>query len=356
MSDSGVGFGGFLLGVGGGYYLFRYVDFSFDIISYLLILMGAGIIIGALLSKGKKNPIGDIWGGVVGGLFLAVFLTQGFGLIGDFTSNWDDFEDNIYRATEDVSLTAEIEAATVNLSVDNVNGAVDVTPWSGDHVKIDLEIKARGSSTADAEENLADFRYNLADDVIGGEQQIALTFPMSSINLWKDYAVYIEVFVPEGEVDEIVVDTTNGAITIDDLTISSIILDTTNGAISLSDVSATSINVDTTNGAIVGDVAAIDGVFSTTNGAIDLTIDAQSGSYNLDTTNGSIDLNLPTESNVGYKINLDTTIGSIDVGLPNITYSTDRTREKTGETTDYDTKTIQIEIDADTTIGGIELN
>ncbi len=44
MSDSGIGFGGFLLGLGGGYYLFQYVDFSFDIISYLLILMGIGII------------------------------------------------------------------------------------------------------------------------------------------------------------------------------------------------------------------------------------------------------------------------------------------------------------------------
>ena len=356
MSDSGVGFGGFLLGVGGGYYLFRYVDFSFDIISYLLILMGAGIIIGAVLSKGGKNPIGDVWGGFIGGLFLAVFLTQGFGIVDDITNQWDNVEGSIYRATKDVSLTESIEAATVNLSVDNVNGAVDVTPWNGDTVKIDLEIKAKGSSTSQAEETLDDFRYDFSSNTIGGEQQISLTFPMSSMKLWNNYVVYIEVFVPEGELDEIMIDTTNGAISIDNLQIPTLILDTTNGAISLSDVVSSTMNIDTTNGRISGTVHARDGSFSTTNGVIDLTIEAQSGSYNLDTTNGSIDLNTPSGSDIGYKFNLDTTVGSIDVNLPNITYSKDRTREKTGETVDYDTKTVQIEIDADTTIGGIELN
>jgi DUF4097 and DUF4098 domain-containing protein YvlB len=356
MSDSGVGFGGFLLGVGGGYYLFRYVNFNADIISYLLILMGLGIILGSLLFKGRKNPIQDVFGGFIGGLILAAFITQGFGFVDNFTDQWDDIGDMTYRATKDIPLTAPIDAGTVSLSVDSVNGAVEVSPWSGDEVKIDLEVKAKGSSTADAEENLDDFVYDLSSDVSGGEQEIALTFPMPSINFWNTYSVFIQVYVPEGEMDMIFIDTTNGAITIDDLEISELDLDTTNGAIRFSGVQTSTISAHTTNGGVFGTISSEVGSFSTTNGAIEIILDEQSGSYNFDTTNGSIDINLPSGSDIGYDINLDTSIGSIDVNLPNIDYSVDRSREKVGETVGYDSKTVQIEIDADTTIGGIDLN
>lgn len=356
MSDSGVGFGGFLLGVGGGYYLFRYVSFNADIISYLLILIGVGIILGSLLFKGKKNPIQDVLGGLIGGLILAAFLTQGFGIVTDFTNQWDDFDSMTYRATEDIPLSAPIEAGTVNLSVESVNGAVEVSPWTGDTVKIDLEVKAKGTSDADAEENLEDFRYDLSSEVSGGEQDIVLTFPMSSASLWSTYSVFIQVFVPETGLDMIEVDLTNGAITIDDLEISALNLDTTNGAIRLSDIQTTSITAHSTNGQISGTLSSAGGTFSTTNGAIDIDLDAQSGAYNFDTTNGSIDINLPSGSDIGYNINLDTSIGSIDVNLPNMDYTVNRSREKVGETVGYDSKAVQIEIDADTTIGGIELN
>jgi hypothetical protein len=356
MSNSGVGFGGFLLGVGGGYYLFRYVNFNADIISYLFILMGVGIILGSLLFKGRKNPIQDVFGGFIGGLILAAFLTQGFGIITDLSNQWDDFDDMTYRATKDIPLTAPIEAGTVNLSVESVNGAVEVSPWAGDTVKIDLEVKAKGSSTVDAEDNLDDFVYDLSNDVSGGEQELALTFPMPSMSLWNTYSVFIQVYVPEGEMDMIQIDLTNGAITIDDLEISSLNLDTTNGAIQLSNIQTTSTIAHTTNGGISGTLSSAGGSFSTTNGAIDIDLAAQSGSYNFDTTNGSIDVNLPSGSDIGYDINLDTSIGSIDVNLPNMDYTVNRSREKVGETVGYDSKTVQIEIDADTTIGGIELN
>jgi hypothetical protein len=356
MSDSGVGFGGFLLGVGGGYYLFRYMDFSFDIIGYLLIIMGLGIILGHYLSQGRKHPLKDIWGGFIGGLFLAAFLTQGFGIVDNFTNQWTDFDDNTYRATRDVTLNQAIEAATVNLSVNSVNGAVDVSPWNGDEVQIDLEIKARGSTTAEAEDNLDDFNYDLSTNLSGDVQDISLTFPMPSMNLWNKYSVYVQVYVPEDEVDEIDIETTNGAISITGLEASKLSLDTTNGAIRFSDIHVIDLLAHTTNGAISGTVTSTTGSYSTTNGAIDITLGASSGYYTLDTTNGGIDVNLPSDSDIGYKINLDTSIGSLDVNLPNIEYSVDRTREKVGKTAGYDSKTIQIEIDADTSIGGIELN
>ena len=147
MSDSGIGFGGFLLGLGGGYYLFQYVDFSFDIISYLLILMGIGIILGAVLSKDGKSPLSDVFGGVIGGLIFAVFLTQGFGIVGDFTNQWDDISSSIYRATETVFLETPVDVDELVLTVENVNGVIDVSEWSGDSVKIWPEIRAKGDNS-----------------------------------------------------------------------------------------------------------------------------------------------------------------------------------------------------------------
>lgn len=215
MSDSGIGFGGFLLGVGGGYYLFQYVDFSFDIISYLLILMGVGIILDSVLKKGGKSPLSDVFGGVVGGLFLAVFLTQGFGLFGVFSNQWDDIDSPIYRAIETVSLDAPLDADALILTVEAVNGGIDVSPWSGNSVELELEIRAKGDTDAEAERNIDDFEYNLQDTTVGGTQELSLTFPISNAN-WNLYTVLVTVKVPEGVDTELLLDSTNGKIVVSD--------------------------------------------------------------------------------------------------------------------------------------------
>ncbi len=355
MSDSGIGFGGFLLGVGGGYYLFQYVDFSFDIISYLLILMGIGIILGSVLSKGGKSPLSDVFGGFIGGLILAVFLTQGFGIIGDFTNQWGDIGSSNYRATETVSLEAPLDVDELVLTVENVNGAIDVSSWSGDSVKIDLEIRAKGDSNSEAERNIDDFDYTLLDTTIGDTQELSLTFPISSTK-WSLYSVIITVMVPDGADTALILDSTNGKIDITDMVLSDLDVETTNGAITLDEVESPTIYADTTNGGVFGTVTSSETRISTTNGLINIELTASSGEHDFDTTNGIIELTLPTGSDIGYSIDLDTSIGAIDVNLPNMDYSVDRTRNKIGETDGFSSKDIQITINADTTIGAIELN
>ena len=355
MLDSGLGFGGFLLGVGGGYYIFQYVEFSFDIISYLLILMGVGIILGSVLSKGGKSPLSDVFGGVVGGLFLAVFLTQGFGLIGDFTNQWDDIDSPIYRATETVSLDALLDADALILTVEAVNGGIGVSPWSGDSVELELEIRAKGDTDAEAERNIDDFEYTLQDTTVGGTQELSLTFPISNTN-WNLYTVVVTIKVPEGVETELLLDSTNGKIVVSDLVLTGIDVETTNGVITLNDVESPTINVDTTNGGIFGTITSSETHFSTTNGVITIELTASSGEHDFDTTNGIIELTLPTGTDIGYSIDLDTSVGAIAVNLPNIDYSVDRIRNKIGETEGFSSKDIQITINAETTIGAIELN
>jgi hypothetical protein len=357
MAGSGLGFGGFLVGLGVGWYLFRYIDFSFDIISYLLILMGIGMILSGFLNRGRtrEHPLSGAFGGVVGGLFLAVFLTQGFGIITSFTNEFTDFSSGTYRATDTFTLSSPVAGDKIGLSVESVNGAIEVYSWSGNAVKFDVEVRARGNTDSEAENRIANFEHDLSSELSGSVQDVTLSFPIPS-NQWNYYSVHVEVYVPMGTAADYNLDTTNGAISLNDITGEMITLTTTNGAITFSDVEADHIQADTTNGGITGAITTAESNLYTTNGGIEIVLSRISGKHTLGVTNGGIDITVPTGSDIGYKINLDTSIGSVDANLPNMDYSSDRTRTKIGETTNYSNKQVQIEITAETTVGGISLN
>ena len=351
-----MGFGGFLLGLGVGWYIFKYIIADVDMIGYLLILAGAGIIINALLSRGRRrSPIQGLFGGLVGGLFLALFITQGFGIITEITDEFTDVDLGTYRATSTYTLDPPVTAESIALDVESVNGGIDVSSWSGDHVKFDIEVKARGSTTAEAEANLERFTHSLEDSVSGTTQSISLNFPLTSSE-WSKYAVMIDVYVPEGVSEEISLQTTNGEISVQGLSLQELMIDTTNGRVVLTDVESSVIQGETINGAITGTFTAASTSFRTTNGGIEMTLGTASGEHRFSATNGSIDLSLPTGSDVGYSVDLDTSVGSIDVNLPNMSYDVDKAQTKNGETVGYDAKEIQISISADTTIGSIGLN
>jgi hypothetical protein len=78
--SSGLGFGGVLLGVGIGWVAINYLDVSFDVFPYLLILVGVGIVASSVLFKGQNRGMGELAGGLIGGLFLAVIFSGVFGL------------------------------------------------------------------------------------------------------------------------------------------------------------------------------------------------------------------------------------------------------------------------------------
>jgi hypothetical protein len=356
MSNKGTGFGGFLVGLGIGLYLFRYIDFSFDVFSYLLIIMGLGMILNGLLRRVRReHPISGAIGGIVGGLILAIFLTQGFGFILNISDEFRDISPGVYRASETFTLKAPITSEDIQLIVNSVNGAIDIYSWSGETVKFDVEVKAKGNTNSQAEDRLADFLHDLNSEASGTKQEISLNFPIPSSD-WSNYAVIINVYVPSRIIANYNLDTTNGEITLTEISGNSLNIETTNGAIILNNVKAQLLQVKTTNGAIRGTINTPESSLTVTNGGIEISLSKISGEHVFSTTNGGIDIKLPADSETGYMINLDTSIGSVDASLPNVNYSVDRTRTKIGETRDYSSKQVQIEITADTTIGAINLH
>jgi len=77
--NSGSSFGGVLLGLGIGWVALKYINVSFDMISYLLILAGAGIIASSVYFKQRDNTVKELSGGLIGGLVLAVIFSSIFG-------------------------------------------------------------------------------------------------------------------------------------------------------------------------------------------------------------------------------------------------------------------------------------
>ena len=228
MSDSGIGFGGFLLGLGVGWYLFKYIDLGVDIFSYLLILMGVGMILSGLLNKGRRqHPISGIFGGLIGGLFLAAIITQGFGFVFNIANEFTGISGD-YKATETFTTNAPITGDLITLDIDSVNGGIEVFSWSGDSVKFDIEVKARGDSTSDAENNIDNFDYDLSSKLSGGGQDVSLSFPIPNTE-WSKYAVNIDVYVPSNIDTDYLLRTTNGGITLNDITAGTVSIDTTNG-------------------------------------------------------------------------------------------------------------------------------
>lgn len=356
MSDKGIGFGGFLIGLGGGYYLFRYIDASFDFFSYLLILMGIGIIANALLSKGRRpSPIGGAFGGLVGGLILALFITQGFGFIEDIAGDpvFDSFDS---KAEETRTLTGDVTQGSLDFMVRNYNGVIFVETWDSPEYKIDLHIEARANTDAKAQENLEKLKEELTDTIQGGSQQVSLEFD-NPFSEWTFYSITITVFLPEDVLNELDLQTSNGAIFITDVICDTAILDTSNGMIEFDGLEAVVIDASTSNGKITGLLQGEEVDLSTSNGSVDLNLPCTiSGEYKIDTSNGGISITVPDAGNIGYDIDADTSLGNINVNLDNLDYTRNEDKHVSAKTEGYDSRAIQIVLEVETSIGGIDIN
>jgi hypothetical protein len=151
---SGTSFGGVLLGLGIGWVALKYIDVSFDMVSYLLILAGAGIIASSVLFKQRDNTVKELSGGLIGGLVLAVIFSSIFGgtfLIpfgnsitgsGNMVTRTFDYED--FKAI-DVSTGFSLEVTpgdeySITVSVDdNALDRLEVSK-SGDTLSIGLDM------------------------------------------------------------------------------------------------------------------------------------------------------------------------------------------------------------------------
>ena len=82
QKSGAIGFGGFLIGLGIGYLVFKQLNITFNEAAWALIILGVAIVLSAVIrSISPGLGIHRVVGGLAGGLILALFLTQGFNFL-----------------------------------------------------------------------------------------------------------------------------------------------------------------------------------------------------------------------------------------------------------------------------------
>jgi len=344
----GLGFGGFLVGLGVGWLLFTYLDISSQMVAWLLIIAGGAIVASALLSYLSPGfSFGGLISPIAAGLVIALVATSGFGAL--WPGSW--MGGYKYSVDESRNLHGGAWATSLLFNVENVNGNVGVSTWDKAEYNIDLSVKAYGNTESEASENLKKVEASIDERTLQGRLELILTISVPRLT-WNRVNVNIVVTLPADATISLDVETTNGGVSVKDLTGGTLVLKTTNGAIVFDGVDATTIQASTTNGAIEGSVQATDLTAGTTNGRISVSLPCtRSGSYGLRTTNGNVDVTVEKTVEVGFDLDMSTSVGSVNLSISGLTYETNTTRHKIARTEGYDNKPVRISIEASTTNG-----
>jgi hypothetical protein len=345
--SSGLGFGGFLLGLGVGWVVFRFFEISSNVFSWLLIIVGIGVIAGTIISRTRpRQDIGGLFNGLLGGLIISLLFTSGFGFFDIFDG--DSFGG--YSVQETKTFDGITTASRISLNIDNFNGPISVSTWSKNEYSVELDIRAR------REDDLDDLKidFDIMEETMTQGISLGYDIPQSYMSR---YAIGVEVFLPEDASINMDLISSNGRISINDIKGESIDLKTSNGALELNNVYANEIYGETSNGALLGTLEASETSLSTSNGAIDLNLPCTvTGYYKLMTSNNQIDLKVSSSTDVGYDLDLSTSNGNVVIGLQNLDYTIDQRTRKEAKSENFESNSVKITIDADTSNNSINID
>jgi len=347
----GLGFGGLLIGFGAGWIVFDAIRVTSQFFGYFLLLAGALIIVSSVVSM---NNFGFDVGGLTRGLMVSLFATSSFD---PFITSWGSGDSwGSYRVDETRTLTGDLTESGAYLDVENFNGPISVSTWAQDEYSISIQIRAKGTSDSDAEDNLDDIEFDLTETVVSGVRRLVLRHNVGNTKT-SLYSVSVVAKLPADVEVDLNMDSSNGGMTITDIEGGVIRLSTSNGGIDFDSVTADEVHVDTSNGGVRGDLEAPVTYIGTSNGGIHLTIPCTvTGRYNLRTSNAGIGLDLSSSSTVGYDVDLSTSNGVIDLDLPNLDYNQNTRTRKEALTVGFSGKAVQVTIDASTSNAGMSVD
>jgi len=349
----GLGLGGFLIGIGSGWFLFQSLQVTDETFSWALIIFGSSIVLSNLLNYFSPGMnLGGFISGATFGLIVALIMTNGFSI---FTGA-DIFNRYDYRVDDPRSFTGTLSSDTISFSTINVNGDITVSTWEENTYKVLVTVTGKGTSNEDATNILSEAVVTLDDSKGIAKQELELDIDIPT-SKWNRFEVDVEVSLPEGVTLELDAKTTNGNLRVEDILGGDLKTTTTNGDCRYVNVNASSITGSTTNGGIYGIFDASDMSGSTTNGNINIDLySAISGEYDLSTTNGNVDVNVQESSDNGFKLDCSLSNGQITFDVNDLDYTVNTNKNKIARSDGYTTSSIQIDIESSTTNGDIDIN
>jgi hypothetical protein len=347
----GLGFGAFLVGVGGGWLVFSNVQVSRNLFAWILITVGCTVVASSLFSRWRETRyLGSIVRGLAPGLILALLMTTGMGFTGEFSGLGD------YRASTTRTLDGPLTEDRVLLDVQIFNGPIEVSTWDRNEYQFNALIRAKGITDAEAEENLDDFEFDLDETLVLGRRKLVLRHNVVQTRT-SLYSVSLEVKLPADTVIDLDLRASNGGISLAEIEGGVFDLGTSNGRMTFDDVTASRIDAGTSNGGIYGILEAPDTSISTSNGKIELRLPCTaSGRYVLRTSNAAVDLRVSSQLDVGYDLDMSTSNGAIDFDMPGLVYSVNQRTIKRARTEGFTGKSVQIIIEASTSNAGMDVD
>ncbi|HUW49299.1 MAG TPA: DUF4097 family beta strand repeat-containing protein [Patescibacteria group bacterium] len=346
-------FGVFLITLGIGWYIFSSIQVSFETFAWILLIAGIALIMIPLVSwKRPAWPARGLVVAVVGGLLISLLFSGGFALVQNFTGG--TFWFNTAQGTK--SYNGTTTAINIYMQIDNFNGPIRVSTWDVSRYSIDLTIRAGGSSQVNADNKLAALNVTLNDTTSAGVENLILMYNVPSSD-HSSYTIEVDALLPSNAILKLDLHSSNGGIYLTNINGTTVNAETTNGPLTFDGVHVNNLTAQTSNGRVDGTLEATNTVIRTSNGMIMLTIPSTTtGNIDLSTSNGPIELHVSNPTQAGYNLDASTSNGNINFNLPNLNYSVDQKTAKKAKTIGFNSKTIQVTIQAATSNGNIDID
>ena len=351
-NSGAIGFGGFLLGLGVGYIVFRQLSLTFNDAAWVLIIIGVAIVLSAILrSVSPRLGLHRVVGGLTGGLILALILTQGFNI---FTGGFNIGNPFLpYSKTETKTYSGPAVKDAISLKLGSMNGEITLSTWNKKEFSITSTITARGLTQQEADNNYANLGKDLINTETSSQQSLTIIYN-SQILINNPYQIKVDVKLPVGALLELDLTTSNAMIVITDVKGGTVNLHTSNSAIRLNNVVANKIVGETSNSQITGVVEASTCDLLTSNSQITIQVGSgKSGVYSLQTSNSNIDVTLPA---VECRLDASTNNSDVTFSIPNFVYSRDTKTSKAGQTSGFDSAPIRVSVNAQTSNSGVRIH
>lgn len=254
--------------------------------------------------------------------------------------------------TETIQLDLEEDLVNIEhpiLDLKVINGSIVLNKWEKDTISIKATCQYKNGLL----DNNPDFyKFYIEEDKI----VFAPTYN-------KDISIKLDVFVPNKEYKEILLNTNNGKINIQDINVNNLNCVTTNGSIYSSKINSDKIYLYTNNAKIEAiDISSEIIDLSTSNGRIVCNhVDINRASnVRLSTSNGSITSNLNGLTKGTY-FDLDTSMGGVNIDLPNMIFmNKDQgftgSKRTIAHNSNYDASNENVQYNATTSNGSIKIN
>lgn len=352
MRSGAIRFGELLIFIGVLVLSLQYVNWSalpMDQLADLVIAGGIILLVCFGLALGSRSLLSDEFLHLIALIIAAGVI--GLIISGSGAASWASIAGPVRaEATLPFEGSFAADASAPSVEIQLINGEAMVQTWERDTYQLIIHARAHGWSRSHAQRALEDaiLRPQTSPSEIAFSAPHA---PWTAVQVETD----VQLFLPRGHTYALNLTTVNGELRVEAIQATEAQLKTVNGQIQLSALTADRVTLETLNGRISGELAAGDATASTTNGAIELTLDSMTGTYDLSTLNGRVRLTLPKDPQVGLSMMAESALGSVGVEPTDFVFTRQERRHIEGTTSNFPNAQTKITLRVHTTNGSIEI-